>query len=485
MTQIMKAVRDVVCSFLSTSFLLFSVWGDSSTTTTTTEAKPYGLTMGLIHIHSPASPLYPGNISYTEKIRRLVNQSAARAQHLDFTISSALNTYINTNQTMTNDLIRPKLQFQLIATYTIQVGLGTFDEAFPADPFKSFYLYIDTGSSLLWNLCEDCQKPPNECFHTKAPPYPNSQSKSYKPLPCGRHPLCKPGQCVGDFCSQDITYLSSSAIRETFHFLSTSGQTEPIEGIVFGCAYDAKNTQYDWEVSGVLGLGYTPNSFPVQISNLIQGAFSFCLCRDLHTTTYLRFGADIPQPPPGSGSVTPLVLLQDIPYYYVNLQGISVDEQRLQIDPSVFAIRKQGQEGGCVMDNGSTFTSLIRPAYDAVIAFLESYFSKIHDFIRAPSPSDLKLDLCYKWSPPPPLGFEDLPPITFHFENNANLEIAHEDGFIELDGDTPGNEVMCLAIMPNDVRTIIGSLQQANYRFIYDLNGRQLKFTPEDCDKNS
>ncbi|CAN6558611.1 unnamed protein product [Malus baccata var. baccata] len=402
MTQIMKAVRDVVCIFLSTSFLLFSVWGGSSTTTIA-EAKPYGLTMGLIHIHSPASPLYPGNISYTEKIRRLVNQSSARAQHLDFTISSALNTYINTNQTMTNDLIRPKLQFQLIATYIIQVGLGTFDAAFPADPFKSFYF----------------------------------------------------------------------------------GQTEPIEGIVFGCAYDAKNTQYDWEVSGVLGLGYTPISFPVQISNLIQGAFSFCLCRDLHTTTYLRFGADIPQPPPGSGSVTPLVLLQDIPYYYVNLQGISVDEQRLQIDPSVFAIRKQGQEGGCVMDNGSTFTSLIRPAYDAVIAFLENYFSKIHDFVRAPSPSDLKLDLCYKWSPPPPLGFEDLPPITFHFENNANLEIAHEDGFIELDGDTPGNEVMCLAIMPNDVRTIIGSLQQANYRFIYDLNGRQLKFTPEDCDKNS
>ncbi|KAM1058057.1 hypothetical protein ACFX1X_031619 [Malus domestica] len=49
---------------------------------------------------------------------------------LNFTIASTLNTNINTNQTRTNDLIRPKLQFELIATYIIQVGLGTFNAAF-------------------------------------------------------------------------------------------------------------------------------------------------------------------------------------------------------------------------------------------------------------------------------------------------------------------------------------------------------------------
>ncbi|KAB2616193.1 aspartic proteinase nepenthesin-2-like [Pyrus ussuriensis x Pyrus communis] len=71
---------------------------------------------------------------------------------LNFITASTLDTNINTNQTRTNDLIRPKLQFELIATYIIQVGLGTFNAAFPTGPFKSYYLYIDTGSSLLWNL---------------------------------------------------------------------------------------------------------------------------------------------------------------------------------------------------------------------------------------------------------------------------------------------------------------------------------------------
>jgi hypothetical protein len=41
--------------------------------------KPNGLTIKLIHRDSPASPLYPGNITFSERIRRLVKQSKARA----------------------------------------------------------------------------------------------------------------------------------------------------------------------------------------------------------------------------------------------------------------------------------------------------------------------------------------------------------------------------------------------------------------------
>lgn len=72
--------------------------------------------------------------------------------------------------------------------------------------------------------------------------------------------------------------------------------------------------------------------------------------------------------------------------------------------------------------------------------------------------------------------------LTYHFEN-ADLEVKLEDAFIKFVGQ--GNDVMCLAMKSHHIRTIFGSMQQTNYRFIYDRNSGLLKFAPEDCSKNS
>ncbi|XP_048442761.1 aspartic proteinase nepenthesin-1-like [Pyrus x bretschneideri] len=460
---------------LSTSlFLLLSLlWGAAIAVS----AKPNGFSVELMHIFSPASPLYPGNISFQEEMQRLLQRSDARMRHIDATIASALTLSNNMSQTAKNrpydEFIRPQVEYYPIATYIVAVGLGTFPDAkFPERPFKSYYLYMDTGSALTWVLCADCekQKPPR-CFKTREPPFPNGESQSYKPLPCNKHRFCTPNLCIGDHCSE--------AAEETFTFLSNKGRPLPIEDIVFGCAHDVRNvdfgSQEDFKIAGFMGLGYSPYSFPLQISHRIQGKFSYCLSHNREIQTYLRFGGDIVEPFSGL-RVTNLVLIPDIPYYYVNLKAISVNGQKLLIDPSVFALRSGGYQGGCLMDNGSSVTYLITPAFKALVKFLEMFYMRYPNYVRHLGPISPAFELCYRWAPP----MVPLPAVTFHFEG-ADLELKDE-AFVTLE-DRDGSSILCLAMVENTVRTILGSLQQANYRFIYDLNNALLKFIPEDCAK--
>ena len=270
---------------------------------------------------------------------------------------------------------------------------------------------------------------------------------------------------------------------ENFNFLSSSGQPLMIPGVVFGCAYDTRKISFgrleEFKVAGILGLGYAPISFPLQQSYQTGKVFSMCLTRQREIQTYLRFGKDVPTPP-GGLRVTKLVFFKDIPYYYVNLLDISVHGQKLLIDPNVFAVRNQGTSGGCLMDNGSSFTFLIRPAFNAVVQFLEMYFMRFPRLIRGGRPLGPPFELCYKWMTPLP----PLPTLTFHFEN-ADLVINPEELFIKVHAEQQGNDLFCLAFIANDARTILGSVHQSNYLFIYDLNQKLLKFAPEDCSKNS
>ncbi|KAM1058065.1 hypothetical protein ACFX1X_031627 [Malus domestica] len=492
----MTAVDHVVykLSNISLLTLLSLLWGG-----TIVVAKPNnGFSTQLIHIFSPQSPLYPGNISYTEENQLLLQQTNARKRYIDATIAAALsNNMSQTSKNPLDELPRLKLEFYPYGMYIVQLGLGTFDAKFPASTFKTYYLYTDTGSQLIWTLCEDClkQTPQPKCFKTRDPPFPNSQSKTYMPLPCGGHRLCKPGKCKGGICSMDSKYQDGSGVRttlgsEAFSLLTTSGRAQAIGNIVLGCAYDATADMFgageDYKVSGMLGLGYNPISFPNQISHLIDGAFSFCLTRRRDVQTYLRFGSDIPQPL-GGVRVTPLVLSDLVPYYHVNLKAISVDGHKLLINPTVFEIRKRGTEGGCIIDNGSSFTLLINPAHKALVMHLEYHFMRYPSFNKVLPPIYPKFELCYNWSPPPREANEALPTITFHFDgpNHPNIDVAPESSFILMHDRSSNRDILCLAFVSDDVRTIFGSWQLSDYRYIFDLKRSLLKFAPEDCAKNS
>jgi Xylanase inhibitor C-terminal len=58
-------------------------------------------------------------------------------------------------------------------------------------------------------------------------------------------------------------------------------------------------------------------------------------------------------------------------FYYLSLQGISLGNTKLSIQPSTFALQSDGT-GGVIIDSGTTFTYLIDTIYQAVANAIDS-----------------------------------------------------------------------------------------------------------------
>ncbi|KAM1278871.1 hypothetical protein ACFX13_031823 [Malus domestica] len=69
--------------------------------------------------------------------------------------------------------------------------------------------------------------------------------------------------------------------------------------------------------------------------------------------------------------------------------------------------------------------------------------------LRLMSPTNANFDLCYEWKPP--LGFKDLPTLTFHFEN-AHLDVKPGDAFITFQVDQ--NVVLCLGFLEDKMEKV-------------------------------
>ncbi|KAM1485090.1 hypothetical protein TB1_036027 [Malus domestica] len=454
-------------------------------------AKPGGLTIELIHRNDPQSPFYQPNLTHKQRIQALTNQSIARAQYLkNMTTLAAAN-----NQTFSYspETVRMLMNLNMgVALYSVKIGIGTIPTSSPQ--FKVYNLVVDTASDLTWLQCEECEQ--HRCFAVVDEPFPSSRSTSYQHLPCNAHPLCQ-GFCIGDFCSFERTYADRSFVAgylssETFSFDSSTGPgRESIQGLVFGCAIDSNQVSFAGDtnqISGVLGLGFGPRTFVSQLDPLGQsnGRFSYCLRRERIVgpiTSYLKFGADIQQRP--DLSVTGLRRFNTIAYYYINLLAISIMGGRLNIPPEVFMVRPDGT-GRTMIHSGAPFTILIRPAYDVLVAGLEAAFSVMGEATVRRIPSDFKpLEPCHEVANRQ--AFTGFPWITFHFDNNADLNLDALNAFYMVKNEA-GNIEFCFAMIPDDNphgMTSIGAFQQTNHRFIYDTKGFKLLFGHENCFETS
>lgn len=112
-------------------------------------AKPGGITLELIHRHSPNSPFYQPNLTIDEQIRSLANQTIARSQYLanlrSLATTNATAYHPETVRMLMNDL-------QQVALYNVRFGLGTLPLAFPR--YRSYNFLVDTGSDLTWVQCQ-------------------------------------------------------------------------------------------------------------------------------------------------------------------------------------------------------------------------------------------------------------------------------------------------------------------------------------------
>ncbi|CAK9142568.1 unnamed protein product [Ilex paraguariensis] len=472
-SDIAKIMSLFSLTLVSTLFLVGSVGG-----------KPNGLTLWLIHRDSPDSPFFQSSLTCKkEKTGKFVSQSNHRASYLSNVSSNSVHPQI----------VRPQVDIQSFS-YIVKVGIGTF-KATPT--YKEYYLEMDTGSTLSWMQCEGCTR----CFKQTPGPFPKNSSKSFRPILC-EDGLCRPKICDGKYCSYSVRYLDGSytygiLAKETFCFNSNTSKIEKVESLIFGCG--KKNNirfldQNTNKVAGIIGLGWGQFSFVTQIHSVSDGRFSYCFPvinqytrrpRQRIPMTYLRFGADIPQKR-GLSSTT-LKRIENQSQYHLDLRGISLNRRKLNIDAAVFALRRTGHRGGCIIDNsGTIYTRIIKPAYVILRRELEKHFSRFSNLRRFRGNSQLGVNFCYERQKPE--GFENLPSITFHFKGlNADLVVQSEGCFEVVDKyHSPNNrEYFCLAMAPSDVNSVIGAHQQTNQRFIYDMKNNRLFFHPEVCSKNA
>ncbi|KAL0389589.1 UNVERIFIED_CONTAM: Aspartic proteinase Asp1 [Sesamum calycinum] len=384
--------------------------------------KMTGITLPLIHPESPQSLVSRSNQTHEQRIR-LINQSHARvAGYFPTNTSSVAQSTSPYN--VIPDLVRPQVGVQYPYYYMVKVGIGTFTARPPYPSFKSYYLYMDTGSDLTWIQCEGCRAPGGRCFNQKEPVYPNSLSGSYYPLPCKKHKLCAPNQCINASCSYNVRYLdntSSSGIlaSENFVFNSTSGKMEVLKNLVYGCGVDNRKNygNYSNQIAGIMGLGWGSYSILSQANSLTEGRFS------------LR----------GDGS------------------------------------------GGCIIDSGTPFSRLTKPAYVELVKALKRYFWGQRNLKPYKGPKGL--ELCYERRKAE--GFKNLPSMTFHLKN-ADLVVQPQALFLVMDKiSSVKGEYICLAILSSDFISVIGSYQQTNQRLIYNTKQQQLLFSPENCSKDA
>lgn len=199
--------------------------------------------------------------------------------------------------------------------------------------------------------------------------------------------------------------------------------------------------------------------------------FSYCLppwTASLSKAISLTFGEDVPNLPP-SVKTTPMRPTQ----FYLNVYDISIAGKRLNLDPKFFRIRRD-MTGGFVIDSGSTMTHLVTPAYqrvkDVLAGILERYMRPV-----AP-PHGSIFSFCYPWPFP---RIDNPPTVTFLFRQGASLEVRFRDLFVK---DT--DRAACLTILPTDEHkgtNILGSINQADYRFVYDLEHHVLRYHQDQC----
>ncbi|CAO2813939.1 unnamed protein product [Amaranthus hypochondriacus] len=203
---------------------------------------------------------------------------------------------------------------------------------------------------------------------------------------------------------------------------------------------------------------------------------------------YLRFGNDVIQPP--NLQSTPLIQTTYTPGYYLTLQGISVANIRLPIDPIVFAPKPDGS-GGCVIDSGATTSYIASLAFNLLVESASNFIMNHNQNVQIVTDQRILqrmgLSLCFERVGDP--NFVTLPTITFHFANDANFVIEVMENFVWDLNSYTGNDIFCLMIQESTEHemsiNIVGGYQQMNQMIIYDVTNGLLKFSPQDCSANN
>ncbi|KAL5772920.1 hypothetical protein ACOSQ2_012844 [Xanthoceras sorbifolium] len=314
---------------------------------------------------------------------------------------------------------------------------------------------MDTGSELIWVNCNH-----HSCHNCGLKVFDPSKSSTFAKTPC----------------DDTIKYVKGTGSEgiiatEEFSFETSDEGRTTINNVVFGCGL--KNGNFMDKSTGVFGLSVVSGKDNLSIVKLLGSRFSYCVGNIIdHEYKFNRLvlgeGAVM------EGDSTPFEIRDGV--YYLILEGISIGEKRLNIEPEIFD--RTSNDDGVFIDSGSTFTFLALAAYQEVRREIEN-LSKglLKRYWWVPSGH-----LCYYGKISRDL--EGFPVMTFHFADGADLVLDIWSMFIQ-----DWSDMFCLAIAPSEVsgsrridRSVIGMIAQQNYNVAYDLGENRLYFQRIDCE---
>ncbi|CAN6483611.1 unnamed protein product [Victoria cruziana] len=353
-------------------------------------------------------------------------------------------------------------------------------------PARDYLLVADTGSDLTWMKCQGGAKVATARGRRRATEA-CIPSATFQPYMCSTDDcqslpfyttVCPTptSPCLYDYRYADGSFTKGVYGNDTVLAVAPDGSVTPIRDVVVGRSSSFQGTIFE-KTDGVLGLGFSPISFAITTAQLYSGKFSYCLVDHLshQNSNYLVFGNNS-RASNLSMRYAKLVLDTMIqPYYGVEVEGISMDGKMLPIPPSAwkFVFKKNSIEGGVIIDSGMTLTSLVKPAYEIVIAAFRSYFKDFPTFAQPP------FELCFNLTGLSPEQAKMAgPKMAWHFGDDSKFS-PYIGSYVTV----VAPNTKCIAIIEGawPGMSIIGNIHQQKYLWEFDLQNGRLGFAPSLC----
>ncbi|XP_057457845.1 probable aspartic protease At2g35615 [Lotus japonicus] len=411
-------------------------------------------TIDLIHHDSSLSPFYNSSMTRSQLIRNAAMRSISRANRLSF--SHTLNKL---KESPPEAIIIPNN-----GDYLMRIYIGT--------PSVERLAIADTGSDLTWVQCSSCDI--TKCFAQNTSFYDPKHSSTFAFFPCDSETCTQlpysqyicgdSGECIYGYNYGDESYSYGGFGSDSISFDATAATPPNFPKFVFGCGYVNKITaDKSRKPTGIVGLGAGPLSLVSQLGDEIGHKFSYCLLPFAsNSSSKLKFGeAAIVQ---GNGVVsTPLIIKPDLPFYYLNLEGITVGAKTV----------KTGQtDGNIIIDSRSTLTYLEKNLYNEFVSLVKEIVAVEEENNYGPYP----FDFCFTYKE----GMSAPPDVVFHFTGgDVVLKPMHTLLLIE-------DNLTCSTVVPSSFGgiSIFGNLAQIDFHVGYDIQGGKVSFAPTNCSLN-
>ncbi|KAL5780148.1 hypothetical protein ACOSQ2_010885 [Xanthoceras sorbifolium] len=342
--------------------------------------------------------------------------------------------------------------------YTTRLFIGT--------PPQQFALIVDTGSTVTYVPCSNCQR----CGNHQDPRFQPEISSTYQPLKC--NPDCN---CDSDkkLCVYDRRYaeMSSSSGLLGEDIVSFGNESELVpQRAVFGCENVETGDLYTQRADGIMGLGRGQISIVDQLvdKGVISNSFSLC-----YGGMGVGGGAMV------LGSITPppdMVFSHSdpyrSPYYNIELKEIHVAGTPLKLSPKIFDGRH-----GTVLDSGTTYAYLPRQAF---AAFKDAIIKEIPSLKRIHGPDPNYDDICFSGAGRDVVELsKTFPEVDMVFSNGQKLSLSPENYLFR---HTKVSGAYCLGIFENaDPSTLLGGIVVRNTLVTYDREDDKIGFWKTNC----